>query len=220
MKEEVIDEKKCGCEEETSSGCGCDRDESCCGCESEEKKCKCESNSAAPEPKEVIIEKNLDYKDKYLRMLAEAENTRKRLQKEKHETIRFAIENTLCEFLPSLDNFENALKFSNSSSEEVKNWAIGFQMILTQFRDIMHNHGIVAFHSEGNLFDPHFHEAMELIETEKHPDGTILEEYAKGYKSQHRTIRPAKVKVAKKPSSLDQKNEIKSDENLKQNNQK
>ena len=179
-----------------------------------------DSRASKQEERIVIIEQNLDYKDKYLRMLAETENTRKRIQKEKHETIRFAIENTICEFLPALDNFENALKFSNASSEEVKNWATGFQMILGQFRDVMHNHGIVAFHSEGNIFDPHFHEAMEIVETDREPDGTILEEYAKGYKSQKRTIRPARVKVAKKAEPNNEINENNEDKNLNNNNKK
>lgn len=149
--------------------------------------------------KEKKQKEHIDYKDKYLRTLAELENSRKRIQKEKHETIRFAIENTIVEFLPAVDNFENALKFSKGASDEVQKWATGFQMIHSQLRDVLHNHGIVAFHSEGNQFDPHFHEAMEVVETEEHADGTILEEYAKGYKSENRIIRPAKVKVAKKP---------------------
>jgi molecular chaperone GrpE len=164
----------------------------------QEKKCcteECCCNEHLP-PKED--EASLDYKDKYLRMLAEVENTRKRLHKEKHETIRFAVENTILEILPAIDNFENALKFAQNSSLEVKNWVMGFQMILSQFKDVLYNHGIVAFHSEGNIYDPHLHEAMEIVETNDVPDGTILEEFAKGYKTEQRTIRPAKVKVAKK----------------------
>lgn len=193
----------------------------------EKQKCKCEDNASChlqQEIKEVILEKNLDYKDKYLRILAEMENMRKRVTKEKHETISFAIENTLCEFLPALDNFENALKFSQSSSEEVKNWALGFQMILTQFHDVIQNHGISSFHSEGTIYDPHFHEAMETVESFSHPEGTILEVYAKGYKSQQRTIRPAKVKVAKKSQVeecpvQDSENEENPDKKLNENNQ-
>jgi molecular chaperone GrpE len=133
---------------------------------------------------------------------------RKRMQKEKQEMIGFAIENTICEFLPLLDNFENALKFAQAGSEELKGWASGFQMILSQFRDIVHNHGIVAFHSEGNLFDPDCHEAMEIVETKEYPDNTIIEEYAKGYKSSNRIIRPAKVKVAKSSPSVNENEQI------------
>ncbi|HSX10503.1 MAG TPA: nucleotide exchange factor GrpE [Chlamydiales bacterium] len=147
---------------------------------------------------EEVIE---DWKDKYLRALAEQENLRKRVQKEKQEMARFGIENVISEFLPAIDNFENALRFGMSATGEVKNWAVGFEMILSQFKEVLHNHGIVAFHSEGNTFDPEFHEAVEIVETLAHPDGTIMHEFTKGYKSAHRTIRPARVKVAKHPQT-------------------
>lgn len=184
MKEEIIEENK-KLEEETAN--------------------KTEDKIEIEKPKEQKIkEDEPDFKDKYLRLLAEVDNTRKRMQKEKHEMLSFSMENTICEFLPAIDNFENALKFAQNSSDEVKNWAMGFSMIQSQFRDVLHNHGIVAFHSEGNLFDPNFHEAMEMVETTNYPDGTILEEYAKGYKSAKRTIRPAKVKVAKTPPPIEE----------------
>lgn len=138
-----------------------------------------------------------EMQNKYLRTLAELENTRKRMQKEKSESLTFAIENTIAEFLPLIDNFENALNFASESSEEVKNWALGFQMILTQFKDVLHNHGVVAYHCLGNIYDPHYHEAMEIYETNDHPDGSIIEEFAKGYKSVNRVIRPAKVKITR-----------------------
>jgi molecular chaperone GrpE len=142
-----------------------------------------------------------DYKNKYLRALAEIENSRKRLQKEKEETMSFVIEKTIAEFLPAIDNMENALNYAKVTSDEVKNWAIGFQMILTQFKEILLAHGIVAFHSIGCMFDPSCHEVIEIIETDKEPEGKILEEITKGYKSNVRVLRPAHVKVAKKPQN-------------------
>jgi molecular chaperone GrpE len=147
----------------------------------------------APEPEE-------DWKDKYFRALADQENMRKRIQKEKQEMARFGIENAISEFLPAIDQFENALRFAESASGEVKNWAMGFEMLLSQFKEVLHSHGIVSFHSEGNTFDPQFHEAVEIVETTEHPDGIVMHEYAKGYKSALRTIRPARVKVAKHPA--------------------
>jgi len=151
--------------------------------------------------KNIKVQEELkETQNKYLHLLAELENARKRMQKEKSEALMFAIENTIAEFLPLIDNFENALNFAKESSEEVKNWATGFQMILSQLKDVLHNHGIVAFHSVGNSFDPHYHEAMEIVETNDYPDGSIIEEFAKGYKSTSRTIRPARVKVTKKIS--------------------
>lgn len=138
-------------------------------------------------------------KDKYLRLLAEMENTRKRLQKEKLDMARFSVENVITEFLPAMDNFENALGFTQNMSAEVSNWAKGFQMILDQFKEVLTSNGITAFSSKGQLFDPRLHEAIETEETDSHQEGEILQEYVRGYKSKERTIRPARVKVAKKP---------------------
>jgi molecular chaperone GrpE len=164
----------------------------------EEKKEDMVSDAKEDSSKRDLHHELYEYKDKYMRLLADMENTRKRLQKEKEETLRLAVENTITEFLSPLDNFETALLSAQKSSDEVKQWASGFQMILSQFREILHNYGIISYHSLGKCFDPHLHEAMEIVETTEHPDGMILEEFSKGYKSGHRTLRAARVKVAKK----------------------
>lgn len=149
----------------------------------------------------LSIEEELkECKDKNLRQLAEMENMRKRLQKEKLEMTRFSIENLITEFLIPMDNLENALKFTGQMSEETRQWAMGFQMILTQFKDILSGHGVVAFDSEGTQFDPHKHQAIEIEETDDQPEGLILKEFVRGYRSGERTIRPARVKIAKKPN--------------------
>lgn len=153
-----------------------------------------------------------DWKDKYLRTLAEMENMRKRMQKEKQDMSRFGIENAIGEFIPAIDNLENALRFAEGAGPEVKVWAHGFEMILSQFKEVLHNHGIVSFHSEGNSFDPLYHEAVETVETEDHPDGMVLHEFSKGYKSGTRTVRPARVKVAKHPQKTASLEEIDAEE--------
>ena len=148
---------------------------------------------------EPIVETSVeDFKDKYFRALAEGENIRKRMAKEKQEMLRFGIDNAIADFLPAIDQLEHALLMADSAHTEVKNWAIGFQMILTQFKDVLHQHGISTFDSEGLQFDPNFHEAVEMVETDEVAEGTILQECTKGYKSAQRTIRVARVKVAKK----------------------
>jgi molecular chaperone GrpE len=150
------------------------------------------------EPKKILtLEEELkEYKEKYLRLLADVDNTRKRMQKEKQEMTRFAVENVILEILSPIDNLENALQFTQHMSEETRNWAQGFTMILGQFKDVLSNHAVTAFHSEGNKFDPHMHYAIETEETSEKPEGTILKEYVKGYRSGERTIRPSRVKVA------------------------
>lgn len=175
---------------------------------------KSATESPAPEhvrePKDVTItdlelrhlKKEVhEYKDKYLRVLAESENARKRLQKEKQELIQYALQNVIVDFLNPIDHMENALKFTQQMSDEVKHWAVGFQMILTQFKDVLTNNGVAPFVSEGKPFDPHFHEAIESVETADSPPGIVIEESLRGYKMGDRVIRPARVKVAKAPTS-------------------
>jgi molecular chaperone GrpE len=128
------------------------------------------------------------------------------MQKEKQESTRYAVDNVMSELLGPLDNLENALGFAEHSSEETRNWAMGFRMILAQFKEIMQNHGIVPFSSEGMRFDPHLHEAVEMEETDKKPEGTVLQEFIRGYKSGERIIRPARVKVAKAPTNTESTN--------------
>ena len=146
-----------------------------------------------------------DYKDKYFRQLAETENMRKRMQKERVEMTQHTLSNIISEFLHPIDHMENALKFVENASDEVKNWATGFTMILTQFKDVLSNNGVTAFNSVGQHFDPNLHEAIETIQTDEHPPGTVLEEHLKGYKMGERTIRPARVIVAKAPQKNEEK---------------
>lgn len=160
-----------------------------------------ESEGQPPSLNETLLQEETEheYKDKYLRLLAELDNTRKRMQKEKQEATRFTVENTLSELLEPMDNLENALRMTENAGKEVKNWAQGFVMILGQFKEILHQHGITPFHSEGQRFNPEIHYAVEMEETTEKPDGTILQEYVKGYRSKDRTVRPARVKVAVAP---------------------
>lgn len=150
-------------------------------------------------PMDELKEKLAQCEDKYVRLMAESENTRKRLLKERQDLTQYAIEDLLTEFLHPLDNLEHALKFADQMSDEVKNWATGFDMIATQFKQVLSDHGIEPFESKGNHFDPHLHEAVEMVETTEHPPGTIIEECVLGYKKGERTIRVARVKVAKAP---------------------
>ena len=145
-----------------------------------------------------------DFKNKYLRALADMENLRKRLQHEKQETISYAIDNMLAEFLTPLDSFENALAYTENLSPELKNWALGFKMIANQFKDVLENHGIRTYDSIGKQFDPHFHEGVETIETDEFDDGAVIAEVVKGYKRGERILRVAKVKVAKRPSKVNE----------------
>jgi len=162
-------------------------------------------NKEAQSPEEVseldaLREELKECKDKYLRSIAESENARKRLQKERLESIQYAQEGLLVDFIHPIDSFENALKLSGKVSPEISNWVMGFQMILNQFKDVLAQHGVTVDQSEGKEFDHHCHEAVEIVETTDYPPGTIIKEFCHGYRLGTKTIRPARVKVAKSPS--------------------
>lgn len=149
------------------------------------------------EDAEAIKKEMAEYKDKYLRLLAETENMRKRMQKERQELTQYAIEKIISEFLNPIDHMENALKFTQDQSDEVKHWGLGFQMILTQFKDVLASNGVKPFESEGQPFDPHLHEAVETVETSQFESGVVVKEFIRGYKIGDRIIRPSRVQVAK-----------------------
>lgn len=161
-----------------------------------------------PDELSALKESLKECQDKYVRVLADSENVRKRMQKERQELTKYAVENILCELLHPLDSFEKALLFAKSMSDEVKNWAIGFEMILSQFKQVLSNYGVEEYHSVGKPFDPHLHEAVEMIETTEYEPGIVVEEFVRGYKIGDRPIRPARVKVAKAPEiKITQNNE-------------
>lgn len=141
-----------------------------------------------------------EFKEKYLLVLAEHENSRKRMQKEQHKSHQYAIQSVILEFLNPIDHMEGALKHTDKMSDEVKNWALGFQMIITQFKDVLTVHGVSPFDSKGKIFDPHLHDAVEMIETDEVAPGIVMDESLRGYKMGDRIIRPARVTVSKKPT--------------------
>ncbi len=154
------------------------------------------------------VETQEDYKEKYFWLLAEMENARKRLQREKQDLMRFATEGLLIEILQPVETLENALSFAQQMPPETRNWAMGFEMILAQFKEIFSQHGIISFSSHGEQFDPYKHDAVEIEETTDYPAGIIIHEFVKGYKCGERILRPARVKVAKAPVEKSDKENV------------
>jgi molecular chaperone GrpE len=143
--------------------------------------------------------------DKYLRALAELDNTRKRLAREKSDWLRYGHEGVVKDLLPIIDNLERALE-AVSAFQEVpgekrgnKGLTEGVALILKQFIDSLARHGIVPIVSVGKPFDPKLHEAMQRMEREDIPPGTVVQEFLKGYLLHDRLLRPAKVAVSAEP---------------------
>jgi molecular chaperone GrpE len=134
--------------------------------------------------------------DRLARAQAEFENARRRSAKEQQEYRDFALADAIKTLLPVIDSFERALQVK-SDSNEFRN---GIELIYKQLQDALAKLGVRVIPANGEPFDPHYHEAIEMVETADAPDHQIIEELQRGYKLKDRLLRPAMVKVAKNPA--------------------
>ena len=133
--------------------------------------------------------------DQYLRKAADFENYRKRMTREKQELTEFANQNLLLDLLPVLDDFERATK-SAETSKDFASLYEGIIMIQKQLASQLENKwGLKRFDSEGELFDPNRHEAIQMEKTAGIAETVVKEDYVKGYLLKEKVIRYAKVKV-------------------------
>ena len=131
-----------------------------------------------------------------LRALAEMDNFKKRLQRERDEQVRYAAENVLADLLPTLDNLDLALQYG-SRVAACKDMLTGVEMTRKLLLDALKNHGLEVVGREGDPFNPEHHEAMGQEESAEMDNGHILRVMQKGYKLRERLLRPAKVIVSK-----------------------
>jgi molecular chaperone GrpE len=136
--------------------------------------------------------------DKYLRLQADFENTRKRLEKDKQEFVKFANEGIIIELLNVLDDLERSVELAQNQHQDVNNFLKGVEIILAHLYDLLKKYGVRPIETEGKIFDPHYHEALMQVEAKDVPEHAIVEELQKGYMLNDRVIRTAKVKVSKK----------------------
>jgi len=130
-----------------------------------------------------------DLNERHLRLAADFENFRKRTNRQIEEIREFALEKFAAELLDVADNFERALKEDDASLRE------GLESIQKQFTGIMERYGIRHFECINGEFNPEKHEAVACIPS-NHPEGTIVEEFMRGYCMHDRVIRHAKVAVS------------------------
>ncbi len=133
--------------------------------------------------------------DRYLRALAELDNTRKRAQREREEYLRFANESLLRELLPILDNFDRAIQ-AVRTSEAVEAVVAGVELIQRELLRVLEKFGVTPFSSVGEPFNPERHEAVARVPATDHPEMTVVEETRRGYLLNGRVLRPAQVTVA------------------------
>lgn len=157
------------------------------------------AEATAP-PAEMELEKVKAERDTLLdrlaRSQAEFENARKRAAREQQEFRDYASADVIKALLPIFDSFERALQAPAAQSSEFRN---GIELIYKQLQNTLARLGVRPVPAKGEPFDPHLHEAIEMVETTDVPDHQVIEELQRGYKLKERLLRPAMVRVAKEP---------------------
>jgi len=137
-----------------------------------------------------------ELEERWLRLRAEFDNFRKRVQREQGEILERAAMETVRSLLPVLDDFERALKAPTADATYAK----GMELIYQRLLDILLKAGLEPVDTAGKQFDPHVHEAVDMVPTGEAEENTVFEEFRKGYNFRGKLLRPAMVRVAVKPS--------------------
>lgn len=156
----------------------------------EQKEQEQEEQQSSPDPKDEEI---ANLKDQLLRTMAEYDNYRKRAAKERLELTPEITARTLTEFLPVMDSLEHALNAQCTDP----NYKKGVELIRENFVTALTNLGVEEIKSDGEPFDPSFHQAVQQVEKEDAESGTVAATFQKGYKIGDKILRFAMVSVVK-----------------------
>lgn len=174
-KDEVLEEDVI---EETSEAC-----EDAEGCEGQ---AEAKAEEKAVDPEEEALN------ERYLRLMADFQNFKRRTEKEKGDIYAFANEKIIGELLNVIDNFERAMASGNAEDNFYK----GMEMILKQLLGVIEKAGASEIKALGEDFDPNFHNAIMMEDSSEYESGKVTEVLQKGYVLNNRVIRPSMVKVA------------------------
>jgi molecular chaperone GrpE len=138
-----------------------------------------------------------NWKEKALRAKAELLNYQRRTQKDREESMRYAYAGLVRSLLPVIDDLERVITSAEEHTQDAQSIIDGVKMTLENFYKVLREFHVHTIESEGQPFDPQFHEAMMEQPSDEYPPRTVLQEVVKGYKLHDRVIRPAKVIVSK-----------------------
>jgi molecular chaperone GrpE len=136
------------------------------------------------------------YKDAALRAAADLDNYRKRVSRERDESIKYANATFLERLIPVLDNFELGLQAARNAPEAAP-IVDGLSMVYKQLQDFLANSGVETIDAAGQTFDPNLHEALAQEESHDIPEGNVIRQVRRGYRLRDRLLRPANVVVSK-----------------------
>jgi molecular chaperone GrpE len=147
-------------------------------------------------PAEQMRSEADEYKDKYLRAVAELSNYRKRSEKEREDAVRFANSGLVRSLLNVLDNLERVLASSTEHPENTTAIVDGVKMTADSFRKVLREHNVEKIEAHEQPFDPSVHEAIMQQPSDRHELPTVLQVVQEGYRLHDRVIRPARVIVS------------------------
>lgn len=155
------------------------------------------TEDVTPELSELeLLQAQVEEKENdYLRLRADFDNYRRRVQKDTEASAKYRSQSLVNELLPVLDNFERALEIS-ATTEESKSLLKGVEMVFRMFKQALESEGVQEINPEGETFDPNFHQAVMQEASDSHESGTVIQTLQKGYQLKDRIIRPAMVKVS------------------------
>lgn len=157
-----------------------------------------EKNEKDPGAQSVAGSEN-DAREQLLRLRADFENAKKRMERDKADAIRFGNERLLAEVLEAVDNFDRAVKSLDEGHDGAK-VRDGLHLAQDQLHKTLQRHGVEVIESVGKEFDPQLHEAVASVETSDAKDGFVLDEVQRGYLLNGRLLRPSRVRIAKTKS--------------------
>ena len=134
--------------------------------------------------------------DRLLRLAAEFENYRKRVERDRRDVADLAAADAVQDLLPIIDNLERALQAEGSDAQSLRK---GVELIHRQMLELLRKRNVTTIDALGADFDPNVHEAVAHEESDVHRDGEVMEELQRGYRLGERLLRAAMVKVAKRP---------------------
>lgn len=159
-----------------------------------------ETTAADFEQLKAELEKAKSERDSYLdrlaRLQAEFDNYRKRVSREQQDFREYALADALKSLLPILDSFDRALRSAPSDGGEFR---AGLELINRQLHDALAKLGVQPIETEGKAFDPQYHQAVQMVETDEAKDNHVIDELQRGYRIKDRLLRPAMVRVARNP---------------------
>lgn len=154
-----------------------------------------ENPASAPAPETDPAAELEKFRDLALRARADLDNYRKRVIREKEESLRYANMTLLEKLLPILDNFDLGVDSARSAGGG-DTVVAGFEMVRRQLEDFLRDHNVEPIVTEGSAFDPNLHDAMGSEPSDIVPEGHVIRQLRKGYKLRDRLLRPASVFVS------------------------